>query len=203
MREIYKAGVTPQQKIVAINNKFGNTGVKNQQGTTRIMYDTLPVITGAGGTTNFRFFEDSSSRTFPLSNTGSEGNKLGVGDTMVIAQILFSVIEYNAGTGTWVSQTPLTASSNNNNLAFVNVEIANNQVIKRLTLSESEIEFNKDTTGLSNTIDLETSIVLPPLLPYVVELQLPTPINATSGNSYFVECQIIGVGGIIAPRTTF
>jgi hypothetical protein len=203
MREIYKAGVTPQQKIVAINNKFGNTGVKNQQGTTRIMYDTLPVVTGTGGTTNFRFFEDSSSRTFPLSNTGSEGNKLGVGDTMVIAQILFSVIEYNPGSGTWVSQTPLTASSNNNNLAFVNVEIANNQVIKRLTLSESEIEFNKDTTGLSNTIDLETSIVLPPLLPYVVELQLPTPINATSGNSYFVECQIIGVGGIIAPRTTF
>lgn len=201
MREIYKSGVTPQQKIVAINNKFGNNSVKDQQGTSRILYDTIEVTTGK---TNFRFFEDSASRQFPLTNTGSEGNKLGVGDTMVIAQLLFSVVDFNVASNVWTTTLPLTTLSNLTNLAYCNVEIANNQVIKKLALSESEAQFNKDTTGISNTIDLETSIVIPPLLPFVIELQLPTTLPAVSpGTTRFVECQIIGVGGIIAPRTTF
>lgn len=196
MKEIYKSGVTPQQKIVAINNKFGNSGVKNQQGTTRILYDTIPYTTQ----TTIRFFEDSSSRTFPLSNTGSEGNKLGVGDTMVIAQLLFSVVNYNPGSNTWSGQQNL-LNYDIANLAYINVEIANNQVIKKLTLSESEASYSKDTLTVANTLDLETSIVIPPLLPFVVELNLPSALILPPGA--YIECQIIGVGGIIAPRTTF
>ena len=34
---------TPQDKIVGVNNKFGNTNIKNQQGTTRVIYDSLPL----------------------------------------------------------------------------------------------------------------------------------------------------------------
>jgi len=201
MREIYKAGVTPQQKIVAINNKFGNSGIQSQQGTSRILYDTILV---SAGQTNFRFFEDSASRQFPFTNTGSEGNKLGVGDTMVIAQLLFSVTDFDTSSNVWNGSTPLTLVNNINNLAYCNVEIANNQVIKKLALSETEAQYNKDTTGISNTIDLETSIVIPPLLPFVVELQLPSTLPPVPPFlTRYVECQIIGVGGIIAPRTTF
>lgn len=201
MREIYKSGVTPQQKLVAINNKFGNSGVKNQQGTTRIIYDTIAV---AAGQTNFRFFEDSASRQFPLTNTGSEGNKLGVGDTMVIAQLLFSVVDFDNNTGVYQQQSQLTGTNPIYDLAYCNVEIANNQVIKKLALSESQTQYNKDTTGVSNTIDLETSIVIPPLLPFIVELQLPIALSSVPPFiTRYVECQIIGVGGIIAPRTTF
>jgi hypothetical protein len=197
MKEIYKAGVTPQQKLVAINNKFGNTSVKNQQGTTRILYDTIPYT----NQTTIRFFEDSSSRTFPLSNTGSEGNKLGVGDTMVIAQLLFSWVRFSPSTNEWSAQSNLLGFSSSVALAYVNVEIANNQVIKKLTLSEANTAYNKDTTAQDNTLDLETSIVIPPLLPFVVELNLPEALSVPSGS--YLECQIIGVGGIIAPRTTF
>jgi len=197
MREIYKAGVTPQQKIVAINNKFGNAGVKDQQGTTRILYDTIEYT----NQTTIRFFEDSSSRTFPLTNTGSEGNKLGVGDTMVIAQLLFSWVNKNPGSGLWSSQANLLGFSNQVNLAYVNVEIANNQVVKKLTLTEANEEYSKDTLTVPNTLDLETSIVIPPLLPFVVELNLPRALSVPPGS--YLECQIIGVGGIIAPRTTF
>jgi len=200
MREIYKAGVTPQQKLVAVNNKLGNSGIQSQQGTSRIIYDTILVDSPRQ---NFRFYEDSASRTFPLTNTGSEGNKLGVGDTMVIAQVLFTVYEKIAG-GDWSSAVNLTAFDINFNLAYFNVEIANNQVIKKVSLTESSSAFNKDTTAKNNTVDLETSIVIPPLLPFVVELQLPNSIGvAPVGFERYVECQIIGVGGIIAPRTTF
>lgn len=201
MREIYKSGVTPQQKLVAINSKFGNSNVKSQQGTSRIIYDSIKCT----GQTNFRFFEDSASRTFPLCNTGSEGNKLGVGDTMVIAQVLFTI---------WSQSTADQWYNGNNSLqnvigpvadlAYFNIEIANNQVVKKLTLSENAPSFNKDTTGLTNTIDLETSIVIPPLLPFVVELQSPVALPVSDvTTTYWLECQIIGVGGIIAPRTTF
>jgi hypothetical protein len=204
MREIYKSGVTPQQKLVAINNKFGNSDIKNQQGTTRIIYDTLALVAGQS---TFRFFEDSSSRTFPFTNTGSEGNKLGVGDTMVVGQVVFSLYQYNPSTGVWIYSN-LLASSPTQPLSYFNLEIANNQVIKKVTLTEQLVYFQKDTTENNNVIDLETSIVIPPLLPYIVEYQSPVALLASlpspqTGFSYYLECQIIGVGGIIAPRTTF
>ena len=191
MREIYKGGVTPQQKMVGVNQKFGNVGIPSQQGTTRILYDTLQ---NSAGKTNFRFFEDSTARQFPLTNTGSEGNKLGVGDTMVIQQIQFLLWKDD-----FVSSPDFITGIDINNLAYINFEIANNQVIKKLTLSESNQEFNKDTQA-NAPISLETNIVIPPLLTFVLELQLP----ASLGDAIkYVECQIIGAGGIIAPRNTF
>jgi hypothetical protein len=200
MREIYKSGVTPQQKLVAVNSKFGNNNIQSQQGTSRILYDTIKCT----GQSTVRFFEDSASRTFPLCNTGSEGNKLGVGDTMVIAQVLFELWEVVTPVGTWQDAYPLVSSTNEYNLAYCNIEIANNQVVKKLTLTESAFQYNKDTTQQNNTIDLETSIVIPPLLPFVVELQTPTALpSSIPGLDFYVSCQIIGVGGIIAPRTTF
>jgi len=39
MREIYQSGATPQQKLVGVNKKFGNTGINNQQGTTGNIYE--------------------------------------------------------------------------------------------------------------------------------------------------------------------
>jgi hypothetical protein len=48
--------ITPQNKIVGVNNKFGNTNIKNQQGTTRVIFDSLPL----DGSTELRFFENHS-----------------------------------------------------------------------------------------------------------------------------------------------
>lgn len=203
MREIYRSGITPQQKIVSVNQKLGNTGIKSQQGTSTIIYDTLPVT---ATTTSFRFFEDSSSRVFPFSNTGSDGNKLGVGDTMVLASIIFTVFDRNNTTGQFTFVDTLNnIGAGLNNLSLINFQIANNQVIKRLALSEQSSFFNKDVSQNNNTIDLQTQIVIPPLLPYVLELQLPSAFIgvAGAGSTRYLECQIIGVGGIIAPRTTF
>ena len=49
--------ITPQQKIVSVNNRFGNTNVKNQQGTTRVLFDSIAL----NGQTEFRFFENAGS----------------------------------------------------------------------------------------------------------------------------------------------
>jgi hypothetical protein len=205
MREIYKAGVTPQQKLVAVNNKFGNTSVKNQQGTSRIIYDTLLTT---GSETTFRFFEDSASRSFPFTNTGSDGNKLGVGDTMVIQSVNFALVQFNNLTGELQSELNL-ADFQFTLLSMFDFDIANNKVIKKVTLTEASGFYNKKTTSArGGDLELETQIVLPPLLPYVLELRLPKNLASiipppAAGVTSYVQCQIIGTGGIIAPRTTF
>jgi len=191
MREIYKGGVTPQQKLVGVNNKFGNTGIKDQQGTSRILYDSLPIVAGQ---TTYRFFEDSASRSFPFTNTGSDGNKLGVGDTMVISQVLFYVLNDVTVDPTVVGNLAGIAP-----LAMFNFEIANNQVIKKVTLTEGLGQYNENTSNQNTPVVLETQIVLPPLLPFVCELRLPIALSSDD----HIFCQIIGTGGIIAPRTTF
>lgn len=203
MKEIYRGGITPQEKLVGVNSKFGNAGVKNQQGTSRILYDTL--VLPAAGQSVFRFFEDSSSRTFPLTNTGSEGNKLGVGDTMVIQSILFTIWRDSGNTGTAWNYDGAYSGQLASSLAYFNVEIANNQVVKKVTLSEANGLYSKDTDTLNGVLDLETQIVIPPLLPFAVELQLPLPLatQVPAAGLQYITCQIIGTGGIIAPRTTF
>jgi hypothetical protein len=199
MREIYNSGVTPQQKLVGVNNKFGNTGIKNQQGTSRIIYDTLPT----GTNTNFRFYEDSASRNFPFTNTGSDGNKLGVGDTMVIESLSFLIFDVVNATGIILPVFNLTAPTTWLP-SLIDFEIANNKVIKKLTLTEGSPSYNKNTSPIASDLELETQIVLPPLLPYILELRLPIAIPApVAGRTRYIQAQIIGTGGIIAPRTTF
>jgi hypothetical protein len=200
MREIYQSGITPQQKLVGVNQKFGNTGIKNQQGTSRIIYDTLPV----GTNTTFRFFEDSASRRFPYTNTGSDGNKLGVGDTMVIESVQFAIIDVITATGVIANYNKFTALVNGNALAMFDFEIANNKVLKKVTLSEQNANYAKRYSFEPSDLELETQIVLPPLLPYVLELRIPQAIPAAPAlQTRYVQALIIGTGGIIAPRTTF
>ena len=199
MRQIYASGTTPQQKLVAVNNKFGNTGIKNQQGTSRIIYDSLTT----GTNTTFRFFEDSASRRFPFTNTGSDGNKLGVGDTMVISSVTFYYFDVINATNIIEGFTPIFQDLNLL-ISMFDFEIANNKVIKKLTLTEGSQSYNKNTAAITSDLELETQIVLPPLLPYVLELRLPIAIPApAAGRTRYIQAQIIGTGGIIAPRTTF
>jgi hypothetical protein len=200
MREIYKSGVTPQQKLVAVNNKFGNVNVKSQQGTSRIIYDSIEITAGK---TFYRFFEDSTTRAFPLTNTGSEGNKLGVGDTMVVNQLAFCIWVKNNTTGVWSFAGNLLGFTGTP-LGLIDFDIANNKVIKKLTLTEAFQFYNKDTTNANNVLDLETQIVIPPLLQFTLDLQLPVvPFSTPPNNTAYIVCQLIGTGGIIAPRTTF
>jgi hypothetical protein len=207
MRTIYKSGITPQEKIVAVNKKFGNTGIQSQQGTSRIIYDALPVINN--GQTTFRFYEDSSSRAFPFTNTGSDGNKLGVGDTMVLGSVLFYAQQRETATGIFGRAFNLVTLPNASpQLSYFNFEIANNQVIKKVTLTEAAQNYNDSTSSNGTNLVLETEIVIPPLLPYVLELRTPAALFTllpapTAGFEWFIFAQIIGVGGIIAPRTTF
>lgn len=200
MREVVRGMVTPQMKNISVNDKFGNTGIKKQQGSTVIKYDTLPL----DGSTQLRFFEQSSQRNFPLSNTGTDGNKLGVGSSMVVERIYLSIVQYDAVGNDLNSIAPCDLTTTRgilvNNAEF-GFEIANSLVIKNVPVLSFTPQFNKNAENqLNNSFDFDTQIIIPPLLEFVATLRLP---NYTAFEGYYLRLTIEGSGAIIAPKTTF
>ena len=200
MREVVRGNVTPQMKNIAVNDRFGNSGIKKQQGSTVIKYDTLPL----NGSTQLRFFEQSSQRNFPLSNTGTDGNKLGVGSSMVVERIYLSIVQYDASGNDLNSIAPCDLTTtrgiliNNGEFGF---EIANSLVIKNVPVLSFTPEFNKNAENeKNNSFDFDTQIIIPPLLEFVATLRLP---NYTAFDGYYLRLTIEGSGAIIAPKTTF
>lgn len=192
-----RAAVSPQSKTISVNDKFGNTGIKKQQGSTIIKYDSLPI----DGRTEYRFFEGSSQRNFPLSNTGSDGNKLGVGNSMVVERVYLSIIKFEAGIITEVDQITIAAEPvlSCSELSFA---IANSEVIKNVPVLSWLPQFNKLAENELNTsFDFDTQVIVPPLLEYVATLRIASNLVARAGT--FLRLTIEGSGAIIAPRTTF
>jgi len=193
------SNVTPQQKIVGVNNKFGNTNIKNQQGTTRTIFDSLPI----DGRTTYRFFEDANLRQFPLTNIGSEGNRLQVGETFVIQKAYLSLVVIDPDTTQIIGFQPVPASATylpilTGELDFI---IANSQVIKQLPSSVFANICNPTSASSSdNTFNFSTDIVIPPLLEYVAQLR--TTSQAAQADNY-LRLTIEGTAGILAPQTTF
>ena len=202
MRTMETGFVTPQRKTIGVNDKFGNRGIKKQQGSTVIKYDTLLL----DGSTNLRFFDQSSQRNFPLSNTGTDGNKLGVGNSMVVERAYFTICKRDKS-GYLFDLAPLalgvsTLIDQLLNGEF-NFEIANATVIKQLPILSFIPEFNKVAENSLNTnYEFDTQIVIPPLLEYVATLRLPNYVVSET-EEFYLRLTIEGAGAIIAPKATF
>ena len=198
MREVIRGGVTPQMKAVSVNDKFGNSGIKKQQGSTVIKYDTLPF----DGRTEFRFFEESNQRNFPLSNTGADGNKLGVGNSMVVERVYLTVGTYDPVTNQWLT---LKTTDLTTNVAILAAEfgftLANSQVIKNIPVLSWIANFNKAAeNNVNSNYEFDTQIVIPPLLEFVATLRTQKYVAIAET---YIRLTIEGAGAIIAPKTTF
>lgn len=192
------SGITPQQKMVAVNNKFGNSNISSQQGTTRVLFDSIEFQ----GQQEFRFFENAGSKQYPLTNIGAEGNRLNVGETFVIEKIYFGITQLDPDTNQVVSFEDLDAGSPFTLKGELNFQIANNQVIKQLPLDMfSFAQINPTAVHQTDVaFDTFTDIVIPPLLEYILSVRLAYSTEAT--DKYLV-CFIEGSAGILAPQTTF
>jgi len=191
-------GVTPQAKNINVNDKFGNKGIKQMKGSTIIKYDSLPL----DGRSEYRFFEGSSARLFPFTNCSTDGNKLGVGNSLVVERVYLSIVTLKEGGGVdTVAQLSLATTDSNILVSELSFSIANSDVIKQLPVLSFLPEFNKNSENeLSTSFDFDTQVVIPPLLEYVATLRLP--VGVTLADS-FLRLTIEGSGAIIAPRTTF
>jgi hypothetical protein len=190
---------TPQNKLVGVNNKFGNTNIKNQQGTTRVIFDSLPL----DGSTELRFFENASSRQYPFTNIGAEGNRLNVGESFVVQKVYFGLLSTNTETGAFANFEPLNIGGPYN---WMNGEwsflIANTQVIKQLPFA-SCFDSSLNVTTVNSTdeaFSTFTDIVIPPLLEYVLTYRVNSYVAVDDKR---LVCFIEGTAGILAPQTTF
>jgi len=194
------SNITPQQKAVAVNNRFGNTNIKGQQGTTRVIFDSLPL----DGSTELRFFENAGSRQYPFTNIGAEGNRLTVGETFVIQKIYFAEIDTDADTGAFVGFHGLNnASGQEYETGEWSFLLANSQVIKQIPFSVFCINANtaiNPASGNDQTFNTFTDIVIPPLLEYVLTYRV-APYTAQTTKR--LVCFMEGTAGIIAPQSTF
>jgi len=189
--------VTPQQKLIATADKFGNKGIKDQQGTSRIIYDTLPM----DGRTEFRFFEESNNRNFPRTNMGAFGNKMGVGETMAIERAYFTVMTFDAVNPNIINAISTLSVAFPNVLAGeLNIISANSTTLKQLSTLSFEPSYNKSAMH-SNAYNFEfdTDLTLQPLLEFIFQLRTAvyTPIANTE-----LRLTLEGVGSIISPRNT-
>jgi len=126
------------------------------------------------GRNEFRFFEGSAQRNFPLSNTQSDGNKLGVGSTMVVERAYLSIVLFNPlARNPEISVLEPLSVANYAKLCDgeFSFEIANSQVIKSVPVMSWLPEFNKDAENALNTsFEFDTQVVIMPLLEFVAQI---------------------------------
>ena len=192
--------MSPQRVAISKANKFGNKGLKKQQGTTRTLYDSLPI----DGREVFQFFKGANNRDFPFTNVGAEGNRLAVGELAVVERMYLSFMSVDPLTDeVTIESLDSLVGVGLASIPFGDMDLktANSTVIKELTATSFLPQFNKnaDWDG-SNNFELDTQIVLQPLLEYVWEYRV-APNSAIADS--FLRLTYEGVGAIIAPRQTF
>lgn len=194
---ILPAGVnlTPQQKATLVNSIMGNPSIANQQGTSRVMYDTLPM----DGRQEFRFFENVSNRTFPDTNMNQ--NKLQVGETFSLNRIYFSLVTKTAE-GVFVSIATFQTVTQLQGGQF-SVYFDTMQVVKPIPMSSLLSEFNHNAINQSSEFFLFDSLLtLPTDIQFRCELDTPvyTPADPVL---LYLRCTWEGFGTILSPKNQF
>lgn len=220
------AGSNAQNKMIQVNDKFGNTGIKNQQGTTRIMYDSLPLVVS---TKEFvlEFFTGCKTRKFPYTNLVE--NKLQVGETITIEDYYFNLIEVDVN-NVVIRELPFEYFKQTEGLyrADLDFMIGESRVLKGVKVGSSQSSFNYGANFLNQIVNmvtpvdpnialtvqekghdvypLRTDLVIPPDIQFSAPVKF-SGINAlppvtTQGNLWHVVITMEGRGSLLAMRTT-
>lgn len=162
-----------QQQIIGVNERLGNTAVRNMQGTTRAIFDII-----SGGGTNFTFFQNVQSRPYPFSNISQ--NRFEVGESLAIESIGLILFEDDYPTPAGLLYNNLFNGQNN---PLFNLYIGNQRVIKDLDLSYV-VSTLGNTKGQPNSADqlsavfyLETPIVIPPQIEFYATIQTSATLD--------------------------
>jgi len=186
--------LTPQQKASAVNQIMGNPNIKDQQGTTRVVYDRLP----ADGTLVLEFFEGVQARAFPFTNLNQ--NKLQVGETLILQRISFHIMEVDAVTGDPTDVTTFAiAGVPQFYAAQFSVVLDTITVVKPIPLVSTFPSFNyKGWNAVSEVYQFDSLIDLPTDIQFKIRLQLP-PYVAIANT--FIGCAMEGFGTLLSPKT--
>ncbi|MBF0388382.1 MAG: hypothetical protein HQL20_11145 [Candidatus Omnitrophica bacterium] len=181
--------MSAQDKMIHVANRLGLSSLKDMQGSTRMVYDS---ITTAALT--HTFFKGASQRAFPLTNVGANGNQFQVDEALLVEKIAFFVpsaadgIAYGGLNGVGVK---------------FDLVIGNKTVIKDATVEfGGEQAFWNDGTVGSSVLDLEgVGILIPPQVEYYV---VAKGYNTFSREAFSTRlgCYLFGTGALLNFNTT-
>lgn len=226
-------GVSPttSQKLVYVSDKLKLTGIKDMQGSTVNIFDTVILSTNATARQTLSFFSQSNGKSRNFSNF--QNGTLTAGDTLVCETVTFFLVglstnSLTADTTTITSMVPLSQVTADQvslpkalTLGLMNISIANSKVVKDYFTYEQNPPFNPKTNGISlggalqASDDLfapipypigQSSITLesPPVLPPNQKIELTyeiPPVGTVSGTSG-IMCVLGRFGSIYAAKTT-
>lgn len=195
------ATVTPQSKIIGVNDRFGNPGLKKQQGSTIEIYDFEKLDFSK---TVYEFFINAKNKQFPFTNL-TDG-KLQPQESFAMERMYFAIVDIDDATGSVLVVSPLTIGGYPTYfLSEVEFQIENQRVLKPLPLRSFTPEFNPDTdNNLCTVFEFDTQIVIPPLLNFKATVKFqPGFYTPEAGTSRYLVCTIGGPGGIFAPKSNY
>lgn len=166
-------GMTAQDKILYVANKLGLATLKDMQGSTGAVYDTLPTSSGT-------LFSEVSKHTQPAS-TNLNDNKFEVNEALLIETIGFSAVNvrpFPFGS----EQIPLWQAIGQDGVIVFDLIIGNKQVMKDTPIFAAGMPSTFSSAGLTTT-----TIVGAPAQVYVPRTQI------------FLE----GAGILIPPQVEF
>lgn len=149
-------GMSAQDKMLNVASRLGLTSLKDMQGTTRMVYDSITTAA-----TNFTFFKGASQRAFPVTNIGANGNQFQVDEALLVEKIGFFIPSAADG----ADYTGLAGNS-----VLFDLVIGNKTVLKSVSCEfGGEQAFYNDGTVASSVIDLEgVGILIPPQVEYYI-----------------------------------
>jgi hypothetical protein len=189
-----------QDKMVDVNNRLGNNFLQQMQGTTKTIYDTLPVVAGQN---QYNFFRDTNSRVFPNCNV--QNSALPVAESLAVQRYYFMILTLTDGVYAYYSLeagiaalpelTPLAISE----MSFT---VANDVVMKPIQVANSLPQFNKNAqNNESNVFEFNTNLIIPPQLNFEFNLRT-LPIDPGTKN-IFIRLVVEGVGAQFNGKTNF
>lgn len=186
-------GMSAQDKMITVANRLGLTSLKDMQGTTRMVYDSITT-----SATNHTFFKSASQRAFPLTNVGANGNQFQVDEALLVEKIGFFIPSAADG----IAYAGQGSGGSTFSVKF-DLVIGNKTVLKDVTCEfGGEQAFYNDGTVASSVIDLEgVGILIPPQVEYYVLAKIFDGQGRTA-TSERLGCYLFGTGALLNFNTT-
>lgn len=211
-------------KLIYVADKLGLGGIKDMQGSSVNIVDTVALATGAGRQV-LSFFTQcaNKSRTF----TNFQSQSLKAGEAMVIEELAFfllvcSASDLTSDSTSITTMVPISLASTTQypnkqsfNAGLINITIANSKVVKDFCAIDQDPAMNQATTGMTSfdtatatnvrtgpaKIKLESPPVLPPNQALAITMEIPA--TGTMVANAFVMCIAGRFGSIFAGKTTY
>jgi hypothetical protein len=199
-------------KFLQANRVLG-AQMDQQQGTTRVIYDTVNFP--LGNNPSYDFFSEVSGKSATLIQnqpaTNISDNRFEPGEGMVVKEIGF----YNMDTSA-AAVTPADLDVSIIGLGTINFYIGNNRVIKDLPLLSGQVatsinNINTSTTAVTNfsntrylAFRLFNNIVIPPQIQFYATVRLPFGGGGVAGSGLAsLRMYVKGYGKLFNPRNNY